>query len=95
MLGCTGNFQDQSADPSTSVQDLYIHGYVSGRMFRKGKDAQDEGLAITVSATYVRLKRFTTPSLLPQPITPLPFPTLTLTLYQPPRRPRSLPHPLP
>jgi nitroimidazol reductase NimA-like FMN-containing flavoprotein (pyridoxamine 5'-phosphate oxidase superfamily) len=54
MLGCTGNFQDQSADPSTTSQDLYIHGYVSGRMFRKGKEAgEDQGLPMTVSATFL------------------------------------------
>jgi nitroimidazol reductase NimA-like FMN-containing flavoprotein (pyridoxamine 5'-phosphate oxidase superfamily) len=53
MLGCTGNFQDQSADPETTSQDLYIHGYVSGRLFKKGKEAGDEGLPITVAATFL------------------------------------------
>jgi nitroimidazol reductase NimA-like FMN-containing flavoprotein (pyridoxamine 5'-phosphate oxidase superfamily) len=54
MLGCTGNFEDQSVDPCSASQDLYIHGYVSGRIFRAGKDAgEDQGLPITVSATFL------------------------------------------
>lgn len=53
MLGCTGNFQDRNADPKTTAQDLYIHGYVSGRVFKKGTEAADEGLPITVAATFL------------------------------------------
>jgi nitroimidazol reductase NimA-like FMN-containing flavoprotein (pyridoxamine 5'-phosphate oxidase superfamily) len=49
MLGCTGNFSNQAADPNTTEQDLYIHGYVSGRIFRSGK----EGLPITVAASFL------------------------------------------
>jgi nitroimidazol reductase NimA-like FMN-containing flavoprotein (pyridoxamine 5'-phosphate oxidase superfamily) len=53
MIGCTGNFQDQFADPNATEQDVYIHGYVSGRVFRSGKDAEGEGLPITVAATFL------------------------------------------
>ncbi|KZM24796.1 uncharacterized protein EKO05_0003512 [Ascochyta rabiei] len=57
MLGCTGSFSAPSADPSTSPQDLYIHGYVSGRLFQKGKEASlehnDAGLPVTVAATFL------------------------------------------
>ncbi|KAF2850093.1 5-nitroimidazole antibiotic resistance protein [Plenodomus tracheiphilus IPT5] len=59
MIGCTGNFENQDADPLTTEQDLYIHGYVSGRMFRKGKEAttgegeEGEGLPITVAASFL------------------------------------------
>lgn len=58
MLGCTGNFANQSADTRTSQRDLYIHGYVSGRLFRNSKEATketdgQEGLPITVSATFL------------------------------------------
>lgn len=56
MLGCTGNFEDQDADPNTSAQDLYIHGYVSGRMFRKSKESEaggEEGLAVSVAASFL------------------------------------------
>jgi nitroimidazol reductase NimA-like FMN-containing flavoprotein (pyridoxamine 5'-phosphate oxidase superfamily) len=50
MLGCTGSFAAPSASPSTSAQDLYIHGYVSGRMFKHAKDGE---LPMTVSATFL------------------------------------------
>ena len=53
MLGCTGNFQDRSADPEATAQDLYIHGYVSGRVFKKSKEADDRGLPVTVAATFL------------------------------------------
>jgi nitroimidazol reductase NimA-like FMN-containing flavoprotein (pyridoxamine 5'-phosphate oxidase superfamily) len=53
MLGCTGNFTNQSADPASSSQDIYIHGYVSGRIFKSGKNADDQGLPITISATFL------------------------------------------
>ncbi|KAF2824981.1 hypothetical protein CC86DRAFT_353688 [Ophiobolus disseminans] len=52
MLGCTGNYEDQSADPNESGQDVYIHGYVSGRMFRNAKE-KDEGLPMTIAATFL------------------------------------------
>jgi nitroimidazol reductase NimA-like FMN-containing flavoprotein (pyridoxamine 5'-phosphate oxidase superfamily) len=53
MLGCTGNFSNQTASPSDSPQDVYIHGYVSGRIFKSGKNADGEGLPITISATFL------------------------------------------
>jgi nitroimidazol reductase NimA-like FMN-containing flavoprotein (pyridoxamine 5'-phosphate oxidase superfamily) len=53
MLGCTGSFTNQSADPASSSQDIYIHGYVSGRIFKSGKNADGEGLPITISATFL------------------------------------------
>ncbi|KAF9691052.1 hypothetical protein EKO04_010968 [Ascochyta lentis] len=56
MLGCTGLFTNPTADPSTSPQDLYIHGYVSGRLFKKSKEAsaqEDQGLPVTVAATFL------------------------------------------
>jgi nitroimidazol reductase NimA-like FMN-containing flavoprotein (pyridoxamine 5'-phosphate oxidase superfamily) len=53
MLGCTGSFTNQSADPASSSQDIYIHGYVSGRIFKSGKNADDQGLPITISATFL------------------------------------------
>lgn len=52
MLGCTGDFNNKDADPETSEQDLYIHGYVSGRIFKSGKDSEGNGLPITVAASY-------------------------------------------
>ncbi|KAH6633180.1 5-nitroimidazole antibiotic resistance protein [Boeremia exigua] len=52
MLGCTGAFASQSADPNTTAQDLYIHGYVSGRLFKQSKNA-DAGLPVTVAATFL------------------------------------------
>lgn len=51
MLGCTADFSNQDADPNSSPQDIYIHGYVSGRIFKSGKDADGEGLPITVAAS--------------------------------------------
>jgi nitroimidazol reductase NimA-like FMN-containing flavoprotein (pyridoxamine 5'-phosphate oxidase superfamily) len=53
MLGCTGNFGNQDADPTSTEQDLYIHGYVSGRIFKSGKNAEGEGLPITVAASFL------------------------------------------
>jgi hypothetical protein len=53
MLGCMGNFGHQDADANTTAQDVYIHGYVSGRMFKKAKEEGDEGLPMTIAASYV------------------------------------------
>ncbi|KAA8900641.1 hypothetical protein FN846DRAFT_899729 [Sphaerosporella brunnea] len=47
MIGALGNFANPSADVD-EVQDLYIHGYVSARLFR-GR----ETLSVCVSATIV------------------------------------------
>jgi nitroimidazol reductase NimA-like FMN-containing flavoprotein (pyridoxamine 5'-phosphate oxidase superfamily) len=60
MLGCTANYSSPDANPDTEAQDIYIHGYVSGRMFRlsstggdgEGKQ-EEEGLPITVAATHM------------------------------------------
>ena len=53
MLGCTGSFSNQTADPDTSEQDIYIHGYVSGRVFKKSAEGgEEEGLPITIAASY-------------------------------------------
>ncbi len=53
MLGCMGNYEDQSSDLKTSVQNVYIHGWVSGRLFKKsGQEAeQGEGLPVTIAAS--------------------------------------------
>ncbi|KNG48541.1 5-nitroimidazole antibiotic resistance protein [Stemphylium lycopersici] len=55
MLGCTGNFSSPDEDAETTAQDIYLHGYISGRMFRqsaRSPDQEDEdGLPITVTAT--------------------------------------------
>jgi nitroimidazol reductase NimA-like FMN-containing flavoprotein (pyridoxamine 5'-phosphate oxidase superfamily) len=53
MLGCTGNFSSPLSDTNTTSQDLYIHGYVSGRIFKSGKNADGNGLPITVSASFL------------------------------------------
>ncbi|KAF2001814.1 5-nitroimidazole antibiotic resistance protein [Amniculicola lignicola CBS 123094] len=53
MLGCTGDFQNPDADPESSPQDIYIHGYVSGRIFRSGKDTGGKGLPITIAASFM------------------------------------------
>ncbi|KAF2745263.1 5-nitroimidazole antibiotic resistance protein [Sporormia fimetaria CBS 119925] len=56
MIGCTGDFTNQNVDAAASPQDIYIHGYVSARLFRCGgaaKDQDDQGLPITVAATYL------------------------------------------
>ncbi|KAF1842902.1 5-nitroimidazole antibiotic resistance protein [Cucurbitaria berberidis CBS 394.84] len=53
MLGCTANYDDQDADPKTTEQDVYIHGYVSGRIFKSGKNAGEEGLPITIAASFL------------------------------------------
>ncbi|KAH7135107.1 5-nitroimidazole antibiotic resistance protein [Dendryphion nanum] len=53
MLGCTADFINQDANSDSSPQDIYIHGYVSGRIFRSGKNADGEGLPITVAASHI------------------------------------------
>ncbi|PVH96233.1 5-nitroimidazole antibiotic resistance protein [Periconia macrospinosa] len=65
MLGCTGNFKGNDGgdggegndDLSTTAQDVYLHGYVSGRVFRsasaEGENGgeEEEGLPITIAAS--------------------------------------------
>ncbi|KAF2463271.1 5-nitroimidazole antibiotic resistance protein [Lindgomyces ingoldianus] len=54
MIGCTGSFSSPSSDPNASPQDIYIHGYVSSRLFKTPTtSATEEGLPITVSATFL------------------------------------------
>ncbi|KAF2729621.1 5-nitroimidazole antibiotic resistance protein [Polyplosphaeria fusca] len=54
MLGCTADFSNTTADPSSSPQDIYLHGYVSGRIFNQSKDSGTEpGLPMTVAATHM------------------------------------------
>jgi uncharacterized protein len=52
MLGCTASFTEPSSDPASSPQDVYIHGYVSGRIF-KASQSSSEGLPITIAATHL------------------------------------------
>jgi len=59
MLGCTGSFSPTATsssaapDPS-SPQDLYIHGYISGRIFKTSSSSSDSaGLPITVAASFL------------------------------------------
>lgn len=53
MLGCTGSFTSPASDPLSTPQDLYIHGYVSGRIFKQSKETADQGLPVTVAATFL------------------------------------------
>ncbi|KAF7453217.1 Pyridox ox 2 domain containing protein [Pyrenophora tritici-repentis] len=60
MLGCTGSFPPNTSsassssppDPSTP-QDLYIHGYMSGRIFKTSSSSTLPGLPITVAASFL------------------------------------------
>jgi nitroimidazol reductase NimA-like FMN-containing flavoprotein (pyridoxamine 5'-phosphate oxidase superfamily) len=49
MLGCMGNYADKDAD-DTGSQDVYMHGYISGRVFRSCNDGQ---LPVTVAASFL------------------------------------------
>jgi hypothetical protein len=51
MIGHLLSFENQSASLDESL-DLYLHGYVSSRMMKLGKDEEEEGLPITVAATH-------------------------------------------
>lgn len=55
MIGCTGNYENQDADPATTPQDVYVHGYVSGRVFRLAGNSPgeegEEGVPVSVCAT--------------------------------------------
>ena len=57
MLGCTGNFAAPDADPGSSAQDIYVHGYVSSRLMKRGAAAaaasDGAGLPVTVAATHL------------------------------------------
>lgn len=54
MLGFMGAFTDASASLSGPL-DLYLHGYVSSRLFRLGSasNGEEEGLPLTVAATHL------------------------------------------
>ncbi|KAF1971979.1 hypothetical protein BU23DRAFT_645231 [Bimuria novae-zelandiae CBS 107.79] len=55
MLGCTAKF-GHDGEGEEGVQDIYIHGYVNGRLFRQGKassEGEGEGLAVTVAASHM------------------------------------------
>jgi hypothetical protein len=64
MLGCTGNFLEKESelgDVEEGPQDVYVHGYVSGRVFKiagegnTGGDGEEEeeGVPVTIAASYV------------------------------------------
>ncbi|KAF2267828.1 hypothetical protein CC78DRAFT_591277, partial [Lojkania enalia] len=54
MLGCTADWSNPNADPNCSPQDVYIHGYVSSRLFKSPEKLGDEeGLPITIAATHM------------------------------------------
>lgn len=56
MLGCTGSFSptnSSSAPDANSAQDLYIHGYISGRIFKTSSSSGAPGLPITVAASFL------------------------------------------
>lgn len=52
MIGQMGSFERPSADIGDPL-DLYVHGYVTGRMFNTGRNAPDPGLPVCVSASHV------------------------------------------
>ena len=53
MLGFMGSFSKPAASFSEPL-DLYIHGYVSSRLFRLGtSSAGEEGLPVTIAATHL------------------------------------------
>ena len=43
MLGCTGNFKNQSSDLAQEPQDIYLHGYVSARLLKLPEIAGSQG----------------------------------------------------
>ena len=52
MIGQMGSFDRPSASLGDPL-DLYIHGYVSARMFNVGRDAGAEGVPVCVAASHV------------------------------------------
>jgi nitroimidazol reductase NimA-like FMN-containing flavoprotein (pyridoxamine 5'-phosphate oxidase superfamily) len=58
MLGFMGSFTNSSASVSEPL-DLYLHGYISSRLFRLGSSTfssssnQEEGLPLTIAATHL------------------------------------------
>lgn len=53
MIGALGSFENPSAGLDEAL-DLYIHGYISARLFRgRSEAAAEEGLPVCVAATIV------------------------------------------
>lgn len=52
MIGQMGSFARPSADLGDPL-DLYIHGYVTGRMFNRGRDGGAEGIPVCASASHM------------------------------------------
>lgn len=52
MIGQMGSFERPSASLGDPL-DLYVHGWVSGRMFNTGRDAADPGVPVCVSVAHV------------------------------------------
>lgn len=52
MIGQMGSFERPSADLGDPL-DLYVHGFVSSRLFNTGRDAGDKGVPVCVSASHV------------------------------------------
>jgi len=57
MIGCTGSYEDQSSDPASTRQSLYIHGYVSSRLMRLPTNPSSNrsglGTPVTICATHL------------------------------------------
>lgn len=57
MLGCMGSFTSSSTSPASSSDEkeqfIYLHGYISGRLFRSSSQSSSSGLPITISATFL------------------------------------------
>ena len=52
MIGFLASFENQNAGLDEPL-DLYLHGYVSSRLMKLGKDEQgNEGLPVTIAATH-------------------------------------------
>lgn len=52
MIGQMGSFERPSADLGDPL-DLYVHGFVSSRLFNTGRDGGDKGVPVCVSASHV------------------------------------------
>lgn len=52
MIGQMGSFERPSADLGDPL-DLYLHGYVSSRLFNLGRAAGQQGLPVTCAASHV------------------------------------------
>lgn len=52
MIGQMGSFERPSASLGDPL-DLYVHGWVSGRMFNTGRDAADPGVPVCISVAHL------------------------------------------